>query len=629
MPGGRAAVKHSARSSVFLLEFTAGGDMLSRGEGARSRRAFLNTVVMGLFGMSGRWRITGFAAYAALAGAACALALAYGAPERLAWPLAGLDQLSATLGEVRGRTLHTGVDVRTGGLNGHPVYAPAAGAVVRVMSKPGGYGNALFLAHDGVESVYGHLDSFGEGKARLNTFIGILKLLYNSDDIDFRFDKVRPVFDRKQVVAYTGESGSGPPHLHYELRSREGYLNPLAFHELRDTEPPIIERLFVCVEENGATVSERAIGVRRGWRGYTPDEAAVSCPPGARVFLKISCYDRVNSPNRVAVHRLGLLEGDSGVFSVRFDLIRYSDLRYGHMVYDISKSTIDGSVTYTYFLCKRDGNGFSGIGPDGDGYIVPGRDPRRFRVVAADAAGNSSVVEIVIKGDATPVDSHGWLKVRRGEQAALTAPGGAVTVRLGRGSLRTPSALRLAAISPKDALAVRGLGALRENDILAAAALYPFDLQFDVPADISIQGPRRADVMIYHFYEGRPPRPLPTTYSASRREYGARGVSGGYYALLRDTVAPVIGLPPTHEFMVDDGPYRKLRLEAYDGLSRLRESSVECVFDGERIPCVYDNDRRWVEMVLPLSAFDGGYRHVFLRCSDNAGNTAVFSSPLR
>ena len=473
---------------------------------------------MGLFGTSGRSRITRFAACAALAGAACAIALAHGAPERLEWLLAGLDQLSATLGEVRGRTLHTGIDIRTRGLNGHAVYAPATGAVVRVMSKPGGYGNALFLAHDGVESVYGHLDSFGEGKARLNTFVGILKLLYNSDDIDFRFGKLRPVFDRKQVVAYTGESGSGPPHLHYELRSREGYLNPLAFHPLRDTEPPVIERLFVCVEENGATVSERTIAVRRGWRGYTPMDAVVSCPAGARVFLKISCYDRVNSPNRVAVHRLGVFEGDRSVFSLRFDLIRYSDLRCGHMVYDISKSTIDGSVTYTYVLCKRDGNAFSGIGPDGDGYIVPGRDPRRFRVVASDAAGNSSAVEIVINGDAPPGESHGWLKVRRGEQAALTVPGGAVSVLLGRLSLRTPSALRLAEIPPKDALAVQGLGAIREDDILAAAALYPFDLQFDAPAAISIRGERGADVMIYHCYEGRPPRPLPTTSRASRRE---------------------------------------------------------------------------------------------------------------
>ena len=79
-----------------------------------------------------------------------------------------------------------------------------------MLSKESGYGNALFLSHGGIESVFGHLDSFGEGAARLNTFIDIVKLMYNADELDFRFRKARPVFDRGQVVAYTGETGSGP-----------------------------------------------------------------------------------------------------------------------------------------------------------------------------------------------------------------------------------------------------------------------------------------------------------------------------------------------------------------------------------------------------------------------------------
>ena len=599
-----------------------------------SRRAGLNGAYKPLwrictFRMSARRKATGFAAFAVLASAAAAISIAAGTQKELSWPLKGLDQLSATLGEVRGRTLHTGLDIRTRGLNGHPVYAPARGRVVRVISKPVGYGNALFLSHDGVESVYGHLNSFGEGKERLNSFVEILKLLYNSDDIDFRFKNTAPLFDSGQVIAYTGETGSGPPHLHYELRSGEGYLNPLAFHRVGDSEPPVLDRLFVCVEKDGATVCEREYVIQKGWRGYRPLETSVHCPPGARAFLKLSCYDRVNSPNRVAVHRIEVLEGERRIYSVRFDLIRYSDLRYGRMVYDISKSTIDGAVTYTHFLCKRAGNGFSGIGQDGDGYILPAGGPKKLKIVTADAAGNSSAVDVLIKWDAPADDSPEWTRVRRGGPLTLTAAGGAVKVRLNRGSLGYDSALRLATLSPAEAAAVRGLGALNEADILSVAALWPFDLVFDAPVDVSIKGLREKNSMLYHFYEGRPPRPLITTYNAQAGEYRAKGTSGGYYALLRDTAPPVISIPPTHEFMEDDGLLRKLRLEIYDGLSRLYEPSIECMFDGERVPCAYDNDRRWVEAALPLSAFDEGLHHLFLRCSDRAGNTAVFSSPLR
>ncbi|MGV7929526.1 MAG: M23 family metallopeptidase [Spirochaetota bacterium] len=578
-------------------------------------------------GLSGRTR---FFLYALAAVSTCGLSLSFGSVGNFSWPLRGFDQLSATLGEVRGRSLHTGVDIKTRGLNGHPVYAPARGTVNRIVSKPNGYGNALFLSHEGIESVYGHLDSFGEGAARLNTFIGIVKLMYNSDDIDFRFRTVRPIFERGQIVAYTGETGSGPPHLHYELRTRDGYLNPLKFHALRDTEPPVIDRLYVCVEEEGSTVAERAIRVRRGWRGYAPEEPSVSCAPGSRVFLKLACYDRVNSKNSVAIHRISVFENDRTAFTAGFDEIRFSDLRYGHMIYDISKSTIDGSATYTYFLCRREGNAFSGIGAGGDGYFVPGREPRRLRIAVSDFAGNSSVVELTIRGGGDFVRPAGRVKPRRGVAAELVGPGGAVSVRLRGDSLRADALVWLETPVSRDvARLAGGPGDMKESDLLAVCALHPFDLQYASPVDIAMKGPRGRDIMIYQFFEGRPPRPLPTSYIASRGEYRARSAAGGYFALIRDTVPPVIGLPPTHEFLADEAPYRKLHLQVFDGLSRLNESSLECMIDGETLPCVYDNDRRWAEVVLPRAAFDGACRHVFLKCSDAAGNTAVFSSPLR
>ncbi len=570
-----------------------------------------------------------FVLCAILAAFVCGLGLAYGAAEKFSWPLIGLDQLSATLGEVRGRSLHTGIDIKTRGLNGQPVYAPARGTVSRVISKANGYGNALFLSHGGIESVYGHLDSFGEGAARLNTFVSILKLMYNTDEVDFRFRKSKPVFDQGQVAAYTGETGSGPPHLHYELRTKDGYLNPLTFHTVRDTEPPVIDRLYVCVEEEGTTVAERAIRVRRGWWGYAPDETSVSCAPGSRVFLKLACYDRVNARNSVAVHRIAVFENDRSVFSIGFDEIRYADLQYGHLIYDISKSSIDGSATYTYFLCKRAGNEFSGIGAGGEGYIVPGPNPKRIRVVVSDFAGNRSELGLSIRGDGRPIEPAHRVKMRKGAVAELRDERGAFSIRLRKNSLRSDALLGLDALAPEAARAVEGLGGIDEADLIAVCALHPFDLQFDAPVDIAVKGPRGRDMMIYQLYEGRPPRPLPTSYIASRGEYRAYGTAGGYLALIRDTVPPAVSLPPTHEFLADEGPYRKLRLLVYDGLSRLRESSVHCMVDGESLPCAYDNDRRWVEVVLPRGVFDGGYHHVFLKCADNAGNTAVFSSPLR
>ena len=58
-------------------------------------------------------------------------------------PLDGPLALSGSFGEVRANHFHGGTDLRTGGEEGHPVYAVAGGSVVRVSVAPGGYGKAL------------------------------------------------------------------------------------------------------------------------------------------------------------------------------------------------------------------------------------------------------------------------------------------------------------------------------------------------------------------------------------------------------------------------------------------------------------------------------------------------------
>ena len=68
---------------------------------------------------------------------------------------------SGGFGELRTNHFHTGLDFRTGGAIGKPIYAVKDGYVSRVNVSPTGYGLALYLDHpDGTTSVYGHLSKF-------------------------------------------------------------------------------------------------------------------------------------------------------------------------------------------------------------------------------------------------------------------------------------------------------------------------------------------------------------------------------------------------------------------------------------------------------------------------------------
>src|SRR5882762_37833 len=73
-------------------------------------------------------------------------------------PLDRSLQLAANFGELREGHFHMGLDIRTGGREGLPVYAAAYGYISHLSIQEDGLGKALFVTHpNGLITVYGHL----------------------------------------------------------------------------------------------------------------------------------------------------------------------------------------------------------------------------------------------------------------------------------------------------------------------------------------------------------------------------------------------------------------------------------------------------------------------------------------
>lgn len=69
--------------------------------------------------------------------------------------------MSANFGELRPNHFHSGIDLKTQGRIGLPVYAMDDGYVSRVVVSPWGFGRAVYINHSsGLTTVYGHLDRF-------------------------------------------------------------------------------------------------------------------------------------------------------------------------------------------------------------------------------------------------------------------------------------------------------------------------------------------------------------------------------------------------------------------------------------------------------------------------------------
>lgn len=143
-------------------------------------------------------------------------------------PLDGDIALSASFAEFRMGHFHAGLDIRTGGEVGKPVYAVADGYVCGVRISSWGGGKMLYVKHpNGYTSVYMHLDGYAGEIGRW-----VRGEQYKDESYTLVRDIPEGVLPVKkgQVIAYSGNTGgSGGPHLHFELR-RDGHtINPLLF----------------------------------------------------------------------------------------------------------------------------------------------------------------------------------------------------------------------------------------------------------------------------------------------------------------------------------------------------------------------------------------------------------------
>lgn len=126
--------------------------------------------------------------------------------------------LSGNVGEARPNHFHSGIDIRSGGAVGAPVYAVADGVVSRICVSPTGYGNALYVTHpDGAMSVYAHLDRFAD---RIADWVRQQQYAKERFAVDLWPVKDQFLVKRGERIAALGNSGSsGGPHLHFEIRA--------------------------------------------------------------------------------------------------------------------------------------------------------------------------------------------------------------------------------------------------------------------------------------------------------------------------------------------------------------------------------------------------------------------------
>jgi hypothetical protein len=125
--------------------------------------------------------------------------------------------VTSGFGSYRKGHFHAGIDLSTGRRIGIPLYAVGDGEIVRIRASHTGYGKALYLRlENGDVILYAHLERFNR---RLERLLYDYQKRMKSYRVDIFLEEPISVKEG-ELIAFSGATGYGPPHLHLEWRRK-------------------------------------------------------------------------------------------------------------------------------------------------------------------------------------------------------------------------------------------------------------------------------------------------------------------------------------------------------------------------------------------------------------------------
>lgn len=240
------------------------------------------------------------------------------------WPTDASRTITSTFGEFRRTHFHAGIDISTHNQTGFRVFAARDGFVWRVSISPTGYGKVLYVRHDdGYTTAYAHLKTFND---TINRIVREEQRRLEQYPLDLVLDhSVLPV-KKGELIGYTGTSGIGSPHLHFEIRDENfNPVNPQLFDQLAkdDNLPPAINRLAIIpLDSRSRVTGKRQASIATYFERQKDKSSRIprTIQATGRVGFAVDVRDRIDGTyHRVGIHRLELFVDDSLIFAAQLD----------------------------------------------------------------------------------------------------------------------------------------------------------------------------------------------------------------------------------------------------------------------------------------------------------------------
>ncbi|MFN7044886.1 MAG: M23 family metallopeptidase [Flavobacterium sp.] len=307
--------------------------------------------------------------------------------------------VSGSFGELRSNHFHSGLDFKTKGVEGLPVYAAGDGYVSRIKISTFGYGKAIYITHpNGYTSVYGHLQ---KANGVIEAYIKSKQYKEQSYEVEMYLYPTELSVKKGDVIAFTGNTGgSGGPHLHFEFRNTksEEILNPMHFgfkKIIKDDRKPVIQGVVVYpLDSTVVNKSEKPIAVNFS-KQTDGTYLGTKIQANGRIGLGINAYDFcTNAYNKNGLYKVKAYLNGVLYYQYGFDGFAFDESRYINNFIDYERFHLMGQRVQKLFqLSEYPLSVVAGNKKDGTIKVQPNSN-YNYRVELYDFHGNK--VELLL-----------------------------------------------------------------------------------------------------------------------------------------------------------------------------------------------------------------------------------------
>jgi hypothetical protein len=310
--------------------------------------------------------------------------------------------VSGAFGELRSNHFHAGLDLKTFGKTGLPVYAVADGYVSRIKISTWGYGKAVYINHpNGYTTVYGHLETTN---GKIEETINKRHYSEKSFEIELFFKPSELPVKKGDVIAFSGNSGgSGGPHLHFEFRDTktENIINPLLFGYdkfMLDKYKPKVNNIMVYPLNDTIAINNefksQIISLSINDDGnYVTNKIYTN---GA-IGFSLNAFDNMTNPyNKNGIYKVSTFVNGVPYFSYKFDTFSFDESKHINYFIDYFRYKNLGQRFQKMFIDKDYPlNLVSQNKKDGILKVQPSSS-YTYKIIVEDFSKNASIIEIPV-----------------------------------------------------------------------------------------------------------------------------------------------------------------------------------------------------------------------------------------